>query len=145
MSKLRILVAEDNEDHLFFIIRALTEASEGELQIDSVTDGAAVLDYIHQRGEYADKLRPHMILLDLKMPKIDGLGVLEELKSDPDLRRIPIAVLSSSDRGEDITASYQRGGNTYIVKPSSFTDLKAWLQSVNDFWTEVAVLPEPPS
>lgn len=145
MSKLRILVAEDNEDHLFFIIRALDEASDGELQIESVTDGAEVLDYIHQRGQYADRLRPHMILLDLKMPKVDGLGVLEELKSDPDLRRIPIAVLTSSDRTEDVTASYERGGNTYIVKPSSFTDLKEWLQAVNDFWTEVAVLPEPPT
>lgn len=145
MSKLRILVAEDNEDHLYFIIRALTEASGGELEIDAVTDGAEVLDYIHQRGEYADKLRPHMILLDLKMPKIDGLGVLEELKTDPDLRRIPIAVLSSSDRPEDVTASYQQGSNTYIVKPSSFADLRQWLQAVNDFWAEVAVLPEPPT
>lgn len=145
MSKLRILIAEDNEDHLFFITRALNEASDGELQIDSVHDGAEVLDYIHQRGQYADQLRPHMILLDLKMPKIDGLGVLAELKGDPDLRRIPIAVLTSSDRQEDITASYQQGGNTYIVKPSSFADLKEWLQAVNDFWTEVAVLPEPPT
>ena len=145
MSKLRILVAEDNEDHLFFITRALTEASDGELQIESVTDGAEVLDYIHQRGEYADRLRPHMILLDLKMPKIDGLGVLRELKGDPELRRIPIAVLTSSDRPEDVAASYDHGGNTYIVKPSSFTDLREWLQAVNDFWTEVAVLPEPPS
>ena len=145
MSKLRILVAEDNEDHLFFITRALTEASDGELQIDTVTDGAAVLDYIHQRGEYADKLRPHMILLDLKMPKVDGIGVLRELKGDPELRRIPIAVLTSSDRPEDITASYQQGSNTYIVKPTSFSDLREWLQAVNDFWTEVAVLPEPPS
>ena len=145
MSKLRILVAEDNEDHLFFIMRALEEASDGDLQIDSVGDGAEVLDYIHQRGQYADKLRPHMILLDLKRPKVDGIGVLQELKGDPDLRRIPIAVLTSSDREEDVTATYQHGGNTYIVKPSSFSDLKEWLQTVNDFWAEVAVLPEPPA
>lgn len=145
MSKLRILVAEDNEDHLFFITRALREASDGALELDAVTDGEQVLDYIHQRGEYTDRLRPHMILLDLKMPKIDGLGVLEELKGDPDLRRIPVAVLTSSDRPEDITATYQQGGNTYIVKPSSFSDLRQWLQAVNDFWTEVAVLPEPPT
>lgn len=144
MSRLRILVAEDNEDHLFFITKALEEASDGELEIHAVSDGAAVLDYVHQRGEYATTPRPHMILLDLKMPKVDGLGVLEEIKGDPELRRIPIAVLTSSDRPEDVTASYEQGGNTYIVKPSSFTDLRAWLQAVNDFWTEVAVLPEPP-
>lgn len=145
MSKLRVLVAEDNEDHLFFITRALDEASDGNLDVEAVTDGAEVLDYIYQRGGYADRLRPHLILLDLKMPKVDGLGVLSELKSDPDLRRIPIAVLTSSDRPEDVTATYERGGNTYIVKPSSFSDLRAWLQTVNDFWTEVAVLPEPPA
>jgi CheY-like chemotaxis protein len=145
MSRLRILVAEDNEDHLFFITRALKEASHGNLEIESVTDGAQVLDYIHQRGKYADRLRPHLILLDLKMPKVDGLGVLSELKSDPSLRRIPVAVLTSSDRPEDVTATYERGGNTYIVKPNSFADLREWLQAVNDFWTEVAVLPEPPA
>lgn len=140
----RVLVAEDNEDHRFFIIRALREASGGELVIESVADGADALDFLHRRGEFADRLRPHLMILDLKMPRVDGLQVLDEVKGDPELRSIPIAVLTSSDRKEDVDASYQKGGNSYIIKPTSFARMREWLETVNEFWTEVAVLPEPP-
>lgn len=140
----RVLVAEDNEDHRFFITRALREASGDRLVVESVADGADALDYVHRRGEFSSRARPHLILLDLKMPRVDGLQVLEELKNDADLRSIPVAVLTSSDRREDVQASYERGSNTYIVKPSSYARMRDWLQTVNDFWTEVATLPEPP-
>lgn len=141
----RVLVAEDNEDHRFFIIRALREASDGELVIESVVDGADALDFLHRRGQFADRQRPHLILLDLKMPRVDGLQVLDAVKGDPELRSIPIAVLTSSDRKEDVDASYQKGSNSYIIKPTSFERMREWLQMVNDFWTEVAVLPSPPN
>lgn len=141
---LRVLVAEDNEDHRFFIMRALREASGDQLVVESVADGADALDFLHQRGAFEGRPRPHLILLDLKMPRVGGLQVLDEVKGDPELRSIPIAVLSSSDRREDIDASYQKGTNSYIIKPTSFARMREWLQTVNDFWTEVAVLPEPP-
>lgn len=140
----RVLVAEDNEDHLFFITRALREASGDQLVVESVTDGADALDFVYRRGQFSGRRRPHLILLDLKMPRVDGLQVLEQLKGDPELRSIPIAVLSSSDRREDVEESYRRGSNTYIVKPTSYALMREWLQTVNDFWTEVATLPEPP-
>lgn len=141
----RVLVAEDNEDHRFFIIRALREASGGQLIIESVADGADALDFLHRRGQFADRQRPHLILLDLKMPRVDGLQVLDALKGDPELRSIPIAVLTSSDRREDVDASYQKGSNSYIIKPTSFARMREWLQTVHDFWTEIAVLPSPPN
>lgn len=141
----RVLVAEDNEDHRFFIIRALREASGGQLLIESVADGADALDYLHRRGQFADRQRPHLILLDLKMPRVDGLQVLDAVKGDPELRSIPIAVLTSSDRKEDVDASYQKGSNSYIIKPTSFARMREWLQTVHDFWTEIAVLPSPPN
>lgn len=144
-SDVRVLVAEDNEDHRFFITRALREASGDRLVVEAVSDGADALDFVRQRGQFAGRPRPHLILLDLKMPKVDGLQVLAEIKSDPELRSIPIAVLSSSDRREDVQASYANGTNTYIVKPTSYARMREWLSTVNEFWTEVATLPEPPA
>ena len=143
-TEVRILVAEDNEDHLFFITRALREAGDGRLVVESVRDGADALDFVYQRGEFSGRPRPHLILLDLKMPRVGGLEVLATIKSDPHLKSIPIAVLSSSDRREDVTASYDNGTNSYIVKPGTYSRMREWFQTVSDFWTDVATLPEPP-
>lgn len=140
----RVLVAEDNEDHLFFITRALRAMEGAVFEVDTVQDGAEALDYVYQRGRYSDRLRPHMILLDLKMPRVQGLEVLAELKADPTLRSIPIAVLTSSDRQQDVDASYRAGGNTYVIKRPTFHGLREELQAVSDFWTHTAALPEPP-
>lgn len=145
MNGVRILVVEDNEDHLFFIVRALREVSNDTLIVDSVGDGADALDFIHRRGSFEGQPRPHLILLDLKMPRVGGLEVLANLKEDPELRSIPIAVLSSSDRREDVDESYRRGTNTYIVKPTSLAGMREGMQAVSDFWTEVAALPNPPA
>jgi CheY-like chemotaxis protein len=140
----RVLVAEDNEDHRFLITRAL-EAIEGiDLVIDEVQDGAEALDYLYRRGGYEDRPRPHLMLLDLKMPRVQGLEVLDVVKNDPALRSIPIAVLTSSDQQEDIDASYQAGTNTYLQKRPMFGDLREKLQAMGEFWTQVALLPEPP-
>jgi CheY-like chemotaxis protein len=141
----RILVAEDNDDHLFFITRALRGMENVTFEVDSVQDGAEALDYLYRRGDYEDRQRPHMVLLDLKMPRVQGLEVLEVVKSDPVLRSIPITVLTSSDRQQDVDASYQAGGNTYVIKRPTFSDLRDELRAVSDYWANVAVLPEPPN
>ncbi len=141
---IRILVAEDNEDHLYFITRALEGLDGVQVEVDSVRNGADALDFVYRRGEFVGRQRPHMILLDLKMPRVPGLEVLSQLKSDPELRSIPITVLSSSDRPEDIDASYRNGTNTYVVKRTGLSEMKAGLQAVSDYWTDVARLPEPP-
>jgi two-component system, chemotaxis family, response regulator Rcp1 len=141
----RVLVAEDNEDHLFFITRALQAMENVTFEVAAVHDGSEALDFIYQRGGFAGQPRPHMILLDLKMPRVQGIEVLEILKSDPELRSIPIAVLTSSDRQQDVDASYRAGTNTYVIKRPTFSDLRQELQAVSDFWTNVAVLPQPPN
>lgn len=144
MKPVRVLVADDNEDHLFFIERALGQI-EGDLQVDTVQDGVEVMDYLHRRGDFADKERPHLILLDLRMPRRDGIEVLEELKADPKFRKIPVCVLTSSDRPEDIEAAYNSGGNSYVVKPSDLKGILEELQIVGDYWAKTATLPEPPN
>lgn len=141
----RILVAEDNEDHVFFITRALRGVDGVTFDIESVPDGAEALDYLYQRGQYHDRARPHLVLLDLKMPRVAGLEVLEVVKQDPELRSIPIAVLTSSERQQDVDASYQAGGNTYLVKRPAFTELRDKLWSLSEFWTNTALIPDPPT
>ncbi|MDX1659788.1 MAG: response regulator [Nitriliruptorales bacterium] len=141
---IRVLVAEDNEDHLFFIVRALREVSGVGFEIDAVRDGEEALDFVHRRGRFADRPRPHMILLDIKMPKISGLEVLKDLKQHPELRQIPITVLSSSDRAEDIDEAYRLGTNTYLVKNMDIEGLKRDLADAKEYWTETARLPRPP-
>lgn len=144
MNPFRILVADDNEDHLFFIVRALRSVEGIEFEIDSVRDGEEALDFVHQRGRFADKPRPHMILLDLRMPRKDGFDVLEDLKNDPDLRTIPISVLTSSDRPEDVQEAYAKGGNSYHRKASEPGQLQELLDGVSKYWTGTATLPDPP-
>jgi CheY-like chemotaxis protein len=144
VNPIRILVAEDNEDHLFFIVRALRDVEGVRFEIDAVRDGEEALDFVYRRGRFEGRSRPHMILLDLKMPKVNGLEVLEQIKADPDLRQIPISVLSSSDRTEDIETAYKQGVNSYLLKSASPEGLRQELADVSHYWTATAVLPEPP-
>lgn len=139
----RVLLAEDNIDHAFFTTRAFQEAHPGELQMHTVTDGEQVLAYLRRQGEYADVPRPHLVVLDLRMPKLSGLEVLEEMRQDEDLSRIPVVVLSSSDRVEDVTESYARGANSYVTKPASLTGLREGVGELARYWIDIASLPEP--
>jgi CheY-like chemotaxis protein len=140
----RVLVAEDNEDHRFLITRALRAIEGADLEVEAVRDGAEALDFVYQREGFEDRPRPHLILLDLRMPRVHGIEVLDILKNDPELRSIPIAVLTSSDRQQDIDDSYRAGTNTYVQKRPMFGDLREKLQALSEFWTHVALLPEPP-
>jgi CheY-like chemotaxis protein len=145
MSQVRVLVAEDNEDHLFFTVRALRDLSGLVMEVDAVRDGEEALDYLYRRGAYEGRERPHLILLDLKMPKVDGFGVLERLKQDPELRTIPIVVLTSSDHPRDIEAAYRLGTNSYVSKPAGMSGLIDGIGRIRDFWLSLATLPRPPA
>lgn len=145
MKKVRVLLADDNKDHLFLIERALNDIPEANFDVSKVENGVEVLDFVFKRGEYESNPRPHLILLDLKMPKLDGFEVLEKLKGDADLRTIPVVVLSSSDRQEDINAAYRLGGNSYVRKPAGPLGLREGLERISTFWTKVASLPETPA
>jgi CheY-like chemotaxis protein len=145
MRAVRVLVAEDNEDHLFLTTRALEQTNHGlRLEVQGVRDGEEALDFFYRRGKYEDAARPHLLLLDLKMPKVDGLEVLDAIKADPELRSIPVVVLTSSDRPEDIEETYRRGGNSFVTKPVSPTGMREGLRDITDYWMQVAALPEPP-
>jgi CheY-like chemotaxis protein len=141
---LRVLVAEDNPDHRYFITRALEGLEDVPLEVVTVEDGAEALDFVYRRGSYADQPAPDVILLDLKMPRRSGLEVLDELKSDPSLRTIPVSILSSSDRQEDVLEAYRLGGNAYLRK-RGFTQLSSDLRGAMRFWGEIAVLPPSPA
>lgn len=139
----RVLLAEDNVDHAFFASRAFRDAQGNHVEMHTVTDGEQVLDYLYQRGGYAHVERPHLIVLDLKMPKKGGLEVLAEIADDEGLRTIPVVVLSSSDRPEDIDESYARGANSYVTKPATADGLHDGLMQLAKYWMDIASLPEP--
>jgi CheY-like chemotaxis protein len=137
----RVLLAEDDADHAFFTVRAFHDAHGVGVEIVTVEDGEQALDYLHQRGEYEGAMRPHLIVLDLKMPKVNGLEVLEEIKNDESLRTIPTVVLSSSDRPQDVQESYSRQANSYVTKPASLSGLREGVQEMARYWIDVATLP----
>jgi len=120
--KINVLLVEDTEEHAVLMRRAM-ERGKLKPQLFWVTDGKAALDFLHNRGVYADgeaNPRPDLILLDLKLPKVSGLEVLEQIKSEEGLRDIPVAVLTVSDEGRDIIRSYQGGAESYFTKSVLF-------------------------
>lgn len=138
--KVRVLVAEDNEDHLFLMVHALRGVEGVSIEVEAVADGAQALDYVYGRGAYTDRTLPNLIFLDLRMPKVDGLEVLEQLKQDERFAPIPVVMLTSSDRPEDIDEAYRRGTNSYVAKPSGGQGLR----DITNYWTSESLLPDPP-
>ena len=145
MNPTRVLVAEDNQDHRFLTVRALRQAGGDDLEVEAVDDGEQALDFLYRRGEYGDRQRPHLILLDLRMPRVSGLEVLEQVKGDAELRSIPIIVLTSSDLPEDVTTAYRLGTNSYVTKPAGAAVLEGLL-SIGQYWLGgTASLPQVPT
>ena len=142
MKTVRVLVAEDNEDHRFLTMRALRDVDGVKIDVDGVKNGEEAMAYVLRQGQYAGKALPHVIFLDLRMPKMNGLEVLERLKTDTDLACIPVVVLTSSDRSEDVAAAYRLGTNSYVKKPGSADELRRGLRGMADYWTAGSVLPE---
>jgi CheY-like chemotaxis protein len=143
MSELaRILLVEDSKNDKDLTVAALSESGLAN-ELVWVKDGQEALDYIYREGTYAQRPegQPAVVLLDLKMPRVDGLEVLAKVKGDPTVRTIPIVVLTSSNEEIDVVRSYGLGVNAYVVKPVGFTDFVAALKDLGVFW---AVLNQPP-
>jgi CheY-like chemotaxis protein len=141
--QITILIADDDPDDRMLAIRALRQSRLGNA-IHTVADGEELMDYLLRRGAYAPPVvapRPGLILLDLNMPRKDGREVLRELKAHPDLRRIPVVVLTTSEAEEDILRSYDLGVNAFVTKPVTFTDLVRTLETLGMFWFEIVKLP----
>ena len=131
-----ILLVEDNSTDAEMTIRALRDSNISNT-IQHVEDGAAALDFIYCRGSYANRdaqRHPSLILLDLKLPKLDGFEVLKVLKTDPDKKTIPIVVLTSSSEERDIVDTYQLGVNSYIVKPVDFKQFASSIRELGMYW-----------
>ncbi len=138
-----ILIAEDDPDDRMLTIRALQQNRLAN-DIQWVEDGEELMDYLHRRGAYADDgsaPRPGLILLDLNMPRMDGREALQAIKADPDLRRIPVVVLTTSRAEQDIVQSYDLGVNAFVTKPVTFEELANAIRVLGNFWFEIVKLP----
>lgn len=138
----RILLAEDDPRDVELTLTALAEYNLAN-EIVVVRDGVEALDYMYRRGPFADRPagNPAVILLDLKMPRLDGLQVLRQLKTDEALRLIPIVTLTSSRENSDLAECYRLGVNAYVVKPVRFSEFVEAVKSLGVFW---ALINEPP-
>jgi CheY-like chemotaxis protein len=138
----RILLAEDSRNDVELTLAALAEYKLAN-HIDVVRDGAEALDYLYARGAHAGRAsgNPALVLLDLKMPKVDGLEVLRQVKGDPQLRTIPVVMLTSSREEGDLLRSYELGVNAYVVKPVEFGEFMGAVRQLGGFWAVVNEAP----
>jgi CheY-like chemotaxis protein len=138
-----ILLAEDDEEDRYLIGEALDEGRVPH-RLYVVENGEQLLDYLYRRGKYADLEQwpvPDLILLDLNMPRKDGREVLEEIRFDPELRRTPIVVLTTSSADEDIVRSYDQGVSGFVTKPVTFRELMEVMKSIGTYWGKTSTLP----
>lgn len=138
----RILLVEDSPHDVELILTSLAEGHLGN-EVVVVRDGEEALDYLYRRGVFRLRMEgnPVVVLLDLKLPKIDGIEVLTQLKSDPRMRVVPVVVLTSSREEPDLSRCYELGANAYVVKPIDFQEFVQSIRQVGLFW---AVINEPP-
>lgn len=139
-----ILLADDDPDDRMFAVRALKKSRLAN-NIVTVEDGEELMDYLYHRGRFAaleEAPRPGIILLDLNMPRKDGREALQEIKRDPELRRIPVIVLTTSEAEQDILNSYDLGVNAFVTKPVTFDGLARAIKVLGDFWFEIVKLPQ---
>jgi CheY-like chemotaxis protein len=141
-TSVEILVVEDNPADLELALRALKKHNLAN-QVHVARDGAEAIEFLF--GASGDAQRPKMVLLDLKLPKVDGLEVLRRIKGDPDTRRIPVVVMTSSREERDIVESYELGVNSYIVKPVDFDQFVRAVSELGLYWLVLNQLPAPPS
>jgi CheY-like chemotaxis protein len=138
----RILLVEDNERDVELTLAALDEHNLAN-EVVTARDGAEALDYLYRRGQFAGHANglPVVVLLDLKMPKVDGLEVLRQMRDDSTLKHVPVVMITSSREEQDLVNSYQLGVNAYVVKPVDFQQFVESVKQIGFFW---AIINEPP-
>lgn len=141
---LTVLLVEDNPDHAELVLRNFE--GHPQARVCHITDGEAALDYLFQRGVFQDgekHPRPHVILLDLRLPKVDGLEVLRAIRGSAELNNIPVVVLTTSRAGPDVDRAYQRHVNSYLVKPLDFDDFTQLMHDLGCYWLDWNQYPQP--
>lgn len=137
---LKILLVEDNPGYIALTVEAFKEGRIPN-QLDIVEDGQEAMDYLSHRGQYEKSEKPDVILLDLNLPKKDGRQVLQEIKTNPELKRIPVVVLTTSKEEEDVIMAYDNYANCYIRKPEDLVGFWEIVRKTEDFWLSVVKLP----
>ncbi len=137
---IEILLVEDNPGDTRLAVEALKD-SKIRNTLHVVEDGIEAMDFLYKRGKYSSSPRPDLILLDLDLPKKDGRQVLEEIKVDPDLKRIPVVILTISKAEEDVLKSYNLHANCFITKPLDLSQFVTVVKSIEDFWLTIVKLP----
>lgn len=140
-ARFEVLLVEDSPGDAQLVEEALAESGSETIALRVVGDGRSAIDYLGRRGAYGDAPRPQLILLDLNLPQFDGRDVLRAVKSDDDLKHIPVIVLTTSDAPEDIETAYRLQANCYVTKPNGFDEFVAVVRSIENFWTSVARIP----
>ena len=135
-----VLLVEDNPGDVLLTTEALEEAKL-HINMSIVSDGIEALDYLYRRGPYAEAPRPDLMLLDLNMPRKDGREVLAAIKADPDLRGIPVVVLTTSRAEQDIVRTYNLHANAYVTKPVDLEQFITIVHAINQFWFTIVTLP----
>ena len=132
----QVLLVEDNDDHAELVIRQLSEHAI-QARLTRVVDGQEALDYLFHNGNFSDPAsspRPHVIFLDLRLPKVDGLEVIKIIKDSEELRKIPIVVLTTSEAERDVTRAYVNHANSYVVKPVDFQKFRDLMNELGVYW-----------
>lgn len=137
---IEILLVEDDDDDVL-LMRKTLEKDRIANHIHRVQDGVEAIAFLRKEGKYADAVRPDLILLDLNMPRMDGREVLKNIKEDPELRIIPVVVLTTSDDQRDVLKSYEHQANSYVTKPVDLLQFRRVLQSIKEYWFCVVKLP----
>jgi CheY-like chemotaxis protein len=131
-----VMLVEDNADHAELVIRTLEEHRIAN-KVRHFLDGQSALDYLFHRGEFSDpatSVRPHVILLDLRLPRVDGIDVLKAIKEDEHLKTIPVVVLTTSEAEKDVAKAYYNHANSYLVKPVGFDEFKRLMDDLGFYW-----------
>ncbi len=138
---LEILLVEDSPADVELTREALSDAKIAN-RLSVANDGDEAMEFVRKQGRYADAPRPDLIILDLNLPRKDGREVLVELKADPDLRRIPVVVLTTSDSDRDVLAAYDQHVNAYVRKPVDLQRFTEIVSAIDDFWLGIVTLPQ---
>jgi len=141
MKEIQILLVEDNEGDILLTLEAFKELKVKNT-VAVVKDGAEAIDFLKKHGQYAESRAPHLILLDINMPRLNGIEVLDFIKKDNTLKKIPVVMLTTSSSESDISECYEKSANCFITKPLDFGRFVNVVQSIETFWFTIAQLPK---
>jgi chemotaxis family two-component system response regulator Rcp1 len=141
MNEIQILLVEDNEGDVLLTLEAFKELKVNN-HVAVVRDGAEAIEFLKREGRFADRTIPHLILLDINMPKLNGIEVLEFIKNDEKLKKIPVVMLTTSSSESDISTCYEKSANCFITKPLDFGKFIGVVKSIETFWFNIAQLPK---